>query len=66
MDFQFDLTSDGRQLRFLNTDDEYTREALATRAARSFTVDATIAILEEIIATTGHWPGNIRMENVLS
>jgi putative transposase len=63
LDFQYDVTSDGRQLRFLNVIDEFTREAFATRAARSFTADATIAVLEEVIATTGRWPANIRMDN---
>ena len=63
MDFQYDVTSDGRQLRFLNVIDEFTREAFTTRAARSFTSDATIAVLEEVIATTGSWPANIRMDN---
>ncbi len=63
LDFQHDVTSDGRQLRFLNIVDEFTREAFATRAARSFTADATIAVLEEVIAETGRWPANIRMDN---
>lgn len=63
LDFQYDLTSDGPGLRFFNIVDEFTREALVTRAARSFTADATIAVLEEVIAATGRWPGNIRMDN---
>jgi putative transposase len=63
LDFQYDVTSDGRQLRFLNIVDEFTREAFATRAARSFTADATVAVLEEVIAETGRWPANIRMDN---
>ena len=63
LDFQYDVTSDGRQLRFLNVVDEFTREAFATRAARSFTADATVAVLEEVIAETGRWPANIRMDN---
>jgi len=63
LDFQYDVTSDGRQLRFLNVIDEFTREAFATRAARSFTADATVAVLEEVIAETGRWPANIRMDN---
>jgi putative transposase len=37
LDFQVDVTSDGRQIRFCNVVDEFTREALATAAARSFT-----------------------------
>lgn len=63
LDFQYDVTSEGRQLRFLNIVDEFTREAFATRAARSFTADATVAVLEEVIAETGRWPANIRMDN---
>ncbi len=63
LDFQYDVTSDGRALRFLNVIDEYTREAFATRAVRSFTTDATVAVLEEVIAETGRWPANIRMDN---
>jgi len=63
LDFQYDVTSCGRQLRFLNVIDEFTREAFATRAARSFTADATIAVLEEVVAETGRWPANIRMDN---
>ncbi len=36
---QTDLTVDGRQVRFLNIIDEYTREALATRPFRSCTAE---------------------------
>jgi len=43
LDFQYDMTSGGRQLRFLNIIDEFTREALATRAARSFTGSTDLA-----------------------
>ena len=39
LDFQTDLTVDGRQVRFLNIIDEYTREALATRPFRSCTAE---------------------------
>ena len=63
LDFQHDVTADGRQVRFLNVIDEFTREAFATRAARSFTADATVAVLESVIAETGRWPANIRMDN---
>ena len=40
-----------------------TREAFATKAARSFTADATVAVLESVIAETGRRPANIRMDN---
>ncbi len=39
LDYQFDTTSDGRTLKLLHVVDEYTREALAMRVARS--IDAT-------------------------
>jgi hypothetical protein len=50
-------------VRFLNIIDEYTRQALATRAARSFTADATIAVLDDLVATLGRCPEHIRMDN---
>ncbi len=63
MDFQVDVTADGRQVRFCNVIDEFTREALATRGARSLTSDATITLLDEIVTTTGRRPANLRMDN---
>ncbi len=63
LDFQVDVTVDGRQVRFLNVVDEFTREALATRAFRSCTADQLIGVLDEIIATTGRKPAHIRMDN---
>ncbi len=63
LDFQTDLTVDGRQVRFLNIIDEYTREALATRPFRSCTADQLCTVLDDIIATTGRSPTHIRMDN---
>lgn len=63
LDFQVDVTVDGRQVRFLNIIDEYTREALATTAARSFTADATVAVLDGLVTTLGRRPAHIRMDN---
>lgn len=63
LDFQVDVTVDGRQVRFLNIIDEYTREALATTAARSFSADATVAVLDGLVATLGRKPAHIRMDN---
>lgn len=63
LDFQVDVTVDGRQVRFLNVVDEFTREALAVSAFRSCTADALIAVLDEIIAATGRKPTHIRMDN---
>lgn len=63
LDFQVDATVDGRQVRFLNVVDEFTREALATQAFRSCTSDQLIGVLERIIAETGRVPAHIRMDN---
>ena len=48
IDFQFDETADGRPLKILNVTDEYTREALATNAARRITAAETMAVLNQI------------------
>ena len=56
LDFQVDVTVDGRQVRFLNIIDEFTREALATQPARSFSADATVAVLDALVATLGRRP----------
>lgn len=63
LDFQVDVTADGRQIRFCNVVDEFTREALATAAARSFTADDTTILLDKIIAETGRRPEHLRMDN---
>jgi putative transposase len=63
LDFQVDVTIEGRQVRFMNIIDEYTREALATEAARSFTADATVTVLDELVATLGRRPAHLRMDN---
>ncbi len=38
-------------------------EAVRTRGLNTTTADATIAVLEDVIAETGRWPANIRMDN---
>lgn len=63
LDYQVDVTADGRQIRFCNIVDEFTREALATTAARSFTADDTTILLDKIIANTGRRPEHLRMDN---
>lgn len=47
----------------MNIIDEYTRQTLATRAARSFTGDVTVAVLDELVTTLGRRPEHIRMDN---
>ncbi len=63
LDFQTDLTVDGRQVRFLNIIGEYTREALATRPFRSCTADQLCTVLDDIIASTGRSPAHTRTDN---
>ncbi|HKI66924.1 MAG TPA: DDE-type integrase/transposase/recombinase [Solirubrobacterales bacterium] len=63
LDFQCDETADGRQLRVLNVIDEFTREALASEAARSITAEDTVATLERLTALRGATPEHIRCDN---
>lgn len=63
LDFQVDVSTDGRQIRFCNVVDEFTRQALATTAARSFTADDTTILLDKIITETRRRPQNLRMDN---
>lgn len=62
-DFQSDVTSCGRHVRFFNVIDEYTRTALAIVPRRSFTATDVVAVLEDIIAETGVTPTYVRSDN---
>jgi putative transposase len=53
LDVQFDQTSEGRMLKFLNVVDEFTREALATDVARSIDADGVVTCLERLAAERG-------------
>jgi putative transposase len=63
LDFQFDTTSDGRTLKLLHVVDEYTREALAMRVARSIDADHTTRVLDQIVRERGAGPAPVRMDN---
>jgi transposase InsO family protein len=63
LDFQHDATTDGRELKFLNVIDEFTREALAIECARSIDADQTVAILKRLVAQRGGAPANLRADN---
>jgi len=63
LDFQHDATTDGRELKFLNVVDEFTREALAIECARSIDADETVAILKRLVTERGHAPANLRSDN---
>ncbi|HYZ38694.1 MAG TPA: hypothetical protein VE673_18585 [Pseudonocardiaceae bacterium] len=59
LDFQVDVSTDGRQIRFCHVVDEFTRDALSTTAARSFTADDTTILLDKIIAGPPNGPGHL-------
>ena len=62
IDFQFDETADGRPVKILNVTDEFTRESLATSAARSITGEGTLDILDAVVAER-QAPIFLRMDN---
>jgi putative transposase len=62
LDFQHDATTDGRELKFLNVVDEFTREALAVEVGRTIDADRTVEILERLVAERGA-PTNLRADN---
>jgi putative transposase len=62
LDFQHDATADGRELKFLNVVDEFTREALAIEVDRTIDADETVAGLERLAAERGA-PENLRADN---
>lgn len=63
IDYQFDVTWEGRTLKILHITDEYTRESLSDLVAYSIDADATVAELDRIAAVRGTYPECIRMDN---
>lgn len=63
LDFQFDITANGRTIKLLNIVDEYTREALAIVVDRSIDADETVTALEKIVIDRGVAPTFIRCDN---
>ncbi len=63
IDFQHDMTADGRALRLVNAVDEFTREALVMRVERSITADETVTELETQVARRGRAPRFLRCDN---
>ena len=62
MDFVFDVTANGRSLKWLAIVDEFTRENLALEVARQFKASDVIDVLRELIAIRGT-PVHIRCDN---
>jgi putative transposase len=63
LDYQFDVTSTGRTIKILHVVDEHTRESLADVVAYSIDADATVAVLDRIVATRGSVPAFVRSDN---
>ncbi len=63
IDFQHDMTTDGRPLRLCNVVDEYTRQALTMHVARSVTADQVVAQLDRLVSTRGRAPRFLRSDN---
>lgn len=62
IDFQFDATTDGRQIKIANMVDEFTREALAGRVGRSCTAEDLVGVLQGLIEARGA-PEHLRCDN---
>ena len=62
MDFVFDVTANGRSLKWLAIVDEYTRECLTLEVARQFKATDVLDVLRELIAIRGV-PAHIRCDN---
>lgn len=62
LDFQFDVTVDGRTLKLLNIVDEYTRECPAIVVDRSIDADRVVAALDAIALHRGY-PAFVRFDN---
>jgi len=63
LDFQFDATIDGRQVKLLNIIDEYTRECLAIVVDHSIDADGVVATLARLAIERGQPPAFVRFDN---
>ena len=63
MDFQFDVTTDGRPIKIVSIVDEHTRECLGGMVDRSITGEHLIAELDRLAAERGAFPAVLRCDN---
>ncbi len=63
IDFQFDQTADGHNLKLLHVVDEFTREALAIECRRRIDSDHTVKVLDRLVAERDTAPGFLRCDN---
>jgi putative transposase len=62
-DDQCDQTTDGRILKLLSVVDEHPREALAITVDRRIDADATVGVLDRLVAERGRAPGFLRCDD---
>ena len=60
VDFQFDVTTDGRPIKIVSIIDEHTRECLGGMVERSITCDDLIAELDRLAGQRGTDPTVLR------
>jgi hypothetical protein len=53
IDFQWDQTADGHNLKLLHVVDEFTREALAIECRRRINADQTVNVLDRLVTKRG-------------
>ena len=63
LDFQFDQTIDGRQVKLLNVIDEFTRECLAIVVDHSIDADAVVGTVARLTIERGRAPAFVRFDN---
>ncbi len=63
IDFQWDQTADGHNLKLLHVVDEFTREALAIECRRRIDADQTVNVLDRLVAERGTAPRFVRCDN---
>lgn len=62
-DFLFDQTIDGRRLKLLCVEDEFTRECLLIRVERSLPAELVVASLASLVQRRGAAPRYLRSDN---
>jgi putative transposase len=63
LDFQWDQTADGHNLKLLHVVHEFTREALTIECHRRIDADMTVSVLERLVIERGTAPGFVRCDN---
>ena len=63
VDFQFDVTTDGRPIKIVSIIDEHTRECLGGMVERSITGEHLIGELDRLAAERGTYPAVLRCDN---